>query len=125
MVQDKHLPHIREPSDPSERDMSPSTLLMDFEAMYLRRAVAELHGYDGDELAGAYADYIDEKVLDNRNRNIRVYAHTREATETLQEAIESTSIVNEGLRRSLQQKVHDLRAQRRVNEELDELEDVE
>ena len=93
MVQDKYLKHMREPAKPSERGEASSFQVDDFEALYLRRALREYAHYDHERgsdragIASAYVEYIDEKVRDNGNNIVHVYAHTEEAYQTLVDAI--------------------------------------
>lgn len=116
MVEDRHLRHMRNPDSAKTQTEAPSTLLMDFEAMFLRRACEELYGYDGDELAGAYAEYLDKHIVENGNRNVRVYAHTDEAVDTLQRAVTNTSLVYECMVEDLREKVRSMEAELRVSE---------
>jgi len=108
MVTDKHLRHMREPDTPRERGGAPSMLLMDYQALYLRRALQEREAYDNDDLAGSYADFIGQKIIELGNQHMTVYAHTDVAENALRQAVEDVSLDNECLRREMIQKIHSM-----------------
>lgn len=108
MVEDSQLRHMRQPDTSRERESSPSALLMDFEAMYLRRACDELYAYNGNELAGAYAEYLHDRIQEHGNAHCYVFAHTETAVETLRTAIEECSLTYECLEEGLDEKVRSM-----------------
>lgn len=87
-----NLRHMAEPADPSDREEAVSTTVSDVEALYLANLLREWAGYHADDderpVALGYAQFIDRQVRQNGKRDVRLYAHTSKAAETLNACIE-------------------------------------
>lgn len=92
-----NLRHLVRPDTPSERVQSPQIALTDWEALYARMALREwaTYGASGEEqdLALAYAEYIDYSVREEDNSLVELYAHTEAAQDVLRTAFESDNNV--------------------------------
>lgn len=84
-----HLEHVVEPASPTERDDAVSATIEDYEALWLSDILREHahyadHDYEDEGgIAVAYASYIDQKIRDEGESRVRLYAHTQAAIETL------------------------------------------
>jgi hypothetical protein len=87
------LRHVAEPAAPSERRKAVTATIEDYQALWLTDVLREYsyygdHDYDDeDDIATAYASYIDAKVRDEGRSYVDLYAHTDVAIETLLNAI--------------------------------------
>ena len=115
MAYEDHLEHVAEPASPSGRREAISTTVPDYEALWLSVQLREYAHYGDHDthqnIAMAYAEYIDQKVRDEDCDYVTLYVHTCSAVDTLVESLiypdhdDKTEIV---LRDSVSEKFLDL-----------------
>lgn len=101
--------HVVRPEHPSDRVGTPHIRLHDYEALYLYEALIEYAAYMSDtaekeEIALAYAEYINMCVRDEGKNMLSVYAHTEEAKEVLIRCTDAKETVEDNLHENLKLK---------------------
>lgn len=86
------LRHVVRPEESSERKESPRVHLLDYEALVLKRALAEFAGYYArdeteERIALGWVEYIDMCIHEERSKSFYLYAHTDKATTVFYAAI--------------------------------------
>jgi ribosomal protein S4 len=83
---ESNLGDVAEPQYPSERSEANRCQLNDYEGLWLRGALKEYAYYKPEankEIAMAYHEYIGEKVYEQKETTLYLYAHSDIAVETL------------------------------------------
>ena len=93
----KHLRHVVRPDDSRERLDARHILINDYDGMLIRWCLEEYVAYGGATelhrgIAESYIEYIEMAVHEERKRTFRIYVHTKEAKQVLEEAILSAPI---------------------------------
>lgn len=101
-----NLAHLVRPEAPKEREEADSIRLQDYEALYLHNGLVEYAAYgsedaEEEEIALAYAEYINMAVRDEEKRIVNLYAHTEEARTVLVEGARAITKQIEGLQHGL------------------------
>lgn len=113
--------HVIRPADPSDRQTASRVRVTDFEALYMRRLLAEYASYSAPSdtrqtIARAYCEQIDDRVRDSGESFVYLYAHTDDARQVLYDAVALTSEIDylelqqtiaEGVRDALDVRVSD------------------
>lgn len=86
------LEHVVRPEEPADRNDTKHLRLDDYEALYLYDAFVAYAAYDADskteeEIALAYAEYVENVVRNEAKGIVRLYAHTDEARAILSHVV--------------------------------------
>lgn len=85
-----NMRHVAEPAAPKARDDAQSATVEDYVALWFATQLREYAHYEAEgsysDIALGYAEYIEKKIYVEEAKNVSLYAHTKDAIETLESA---------------------------------------